>query len=210
MKNEEIKIEEELNKLNATISRDQKKQLIPEPEILVAREMKRLDLERQLGDLRGDEYAEPLNFELTVGFDWYSFASFSGDAHLVCNLDKDYAPYQSVIFRFIDSVETKFGGLNDEIIEEHYLYGKGLGLCGFFVVRNSNWKKITKEAMKKHTFYNAKLWSKINHYLFRDKGGDFACLASSIEYCLSQKKVSEFTNVFSMDKGEIKRLSIED
>jgi hypothetical protein len=146
----------------------------------------RLILERRLASIQGEEYAEPLDrIQVVVGFDWWVHAGFGSETLLACGLQRPQGEENSVLFRFGGVVETHFGGINDEVLDAHPLYGKGMDVCGFFIVRNSSWKATVRDAMSRHDAYDARSWDDVTHYLFRDKPGELSCLAKTLEWQVS-------------------------
>ncbi len=202
MENNEMELQRELDQLNEDIARETKRRVMPDAKLMLERGTRILVIERKLSEIRNLEYAEEIDIDLIVGFDWYCVSSFREDTYLVCDLLGDRKDkYKSVIFRFTHSVETRFGGLNDEVLDQHPLYGRGLDICGFFVVKNSEWKSSLQNKMKTHICYNEKFWSKVEHYLFRDKGGEMACLATGTEYWLSTDSVDDFRKRIFLNRG---------
>lgn len=188
----ENRLQRELDKLNEEIEKEHKQQKMPDLQLMLERDSRRLLLERKLSKLKGIEYAEPLEIDLPVGFDWHAAFSFRGDSYLLCDLSGEANNlYKSVVIRFINAMEARFGGLNDEVFDQHPLYGKGLDICGFFLIQNSSWKLSLQEKMQTHSCYDADLWSSIKHYLFRDKGGEIACLATNLEHWFSKNSIDD-------------------
>ncbi len=180
-------LEKELRALDEEEARDRHQRVLAGTEARSERQARRLRLERELCRVREDEFVEPLELELTVGMQWTSVATLDGHAYLVCEMASGIA--KTVVFRFDSPVETRMGGLNDEVIEAHSLFGKGLDVCGFFVVRNSRWRDPMQKAMSIHPCFDPSVWSSMEHYLFRDKGGEFACLATGYEYWFSDQEL---------------------
>ncbi len=193
MKNIENKIQKELDQLNRAIHQEQKQQILPSVQQMLDRDSRRLVLERKLSEIRQLEYADDIDIGFNVGFDWYTISSFRGEAYLICDLiNVDKAPFKSAVFQFLNPIEICFGGLNDEVFDEHDLFGKGIDICGFFLIKNSYWKRNVQKKMQTHASYCDELWTNIKHYLFRDKGGEFACLASTFEYWFSYDSIDDF------------------
>jgi len=163
----------------------------------------KLSLERRIASIKQIEFAEELPIRLELGFNWYLMSGFSMDPMLVCDLFNQVE--RSVTFCFEGCVDSRFGGLNDEVYEEHSLYGKGLGLTGFFVVRNSRWLSEIEKAMSVHPSYDPSLWREYKHYLFRDKGGEFSCLAKSDSYQVNDYPVSKVADFIRSLKVRLNR-----
>ncbi len=185
MSKTEQELEQALRALDDEEARDRQQRVLASAEVRSERQARRLRLERELCRVRQDEFADALELDLPVGMQWTSVTTLDGQAYLVCELTSGAA--RSVVFRFKSPVETRMGGLNDEVLESHELFGKGLDVCGFFVVRNSHWKAQMQQAMSVHPCFDPSDWSSMEHYLFRDKAGEFSCLARGYEYWLSDE-----------------------
>lgn len=116
-----------------------------------------LEAERELADLRGDEYAVDLDLGITsdigaptpqlLANEHKVFLAFylsepapgwDGTWVHVVNLADEH-PVSLGVVEFTSVHSVKFGGPNDEVIEGHPLSGKGLGPHGAHRVVNSQW-----------------------------------------------------------------------
>lgn len=146
-----------------------------------------LILERQIAAFRGDEYAECVEFGICLGLDWTVVGGFSKDAKLCCNILDTCG---SVIITFSSTMAMRLGKLNDEVIEGHPLYQKGLDVVGAFIVNNSRWLEGFRSVMQLHDQYDDDLWRRMRHFMFRGKEGDFECLAVGFDVEFMQSGVS--------------------
>jgi len=184
----ENEFEKELERVAAEIREASAARRLPNQDLF----SRQLELERELGRARGTEYAERLDEpRLHVGFEWHVSAAFAQDTILACDLVNPDERGCSVVFRFRNVIETRFGGLNDEVLEAHPLYGKGLDVVGFYIVRNSSWKELMRAALIQHSGFDPVGWNEVKHYLFRDKGGELSCLAKGLDWQVSTTSIHE-------------------
>lgn len=169
-------IEKELASTNDEIDRLVALRSLESLVLLKDIEKNKLELERRVAAIRGDEYASKVDLKIPVGYNWFVVGGFGRDARLICDHLKREPG--CVVFTFTQTRAMKFGGLNDEVFEGHPLYGKGLGIGGYFIVNNSRWLEQIRSGMKLHSGFNHELWDRMKHFLFRGKGGDFECLAT--------------------------------
>jgi hypothetical protein len=187
MANEE-QLAKELERITTEIREAVSQRHVPSLELY----SRQLELQRELGRIRGTEFAERVDEpRLRVGFEWHVTAGFAQDTILACDLVNPDERGRSVLFRFRSVIETRFGGLNDELLDEHPLFGKGLDVVGFYIVRNSSWKESMGKAMSHHSGFDSTAWSDLNHYLFRDKGGELGCLAKGFDWKVSTASIKE-------------------
>ena len=88
-----------------------------------------LETERLLCKKKGIMYADIYDF----GIKYFSNISIVADFNRTLVKIED-----DVLIQFNRVVEFKFGGINDEVIESHELGGKGMDICGSFIVQNSD------------------------------------------------------------------------
>lgn len=80
----------------------------------------------------------------------------------------------------------KFGGHNDEVIEGHPLYGKGLQPYAAHEVVNSRWLAAEQAINSIHGGYRPETWTKLKHYLLELHDENFECLAEGYEIQLAR------------------------
>lgn len=153
-----------------------------------------LELQRHIAGYRGEEYAESIRLGVPLGFEWNAVLGF-GTATLLAALDRPAD--LSVAIKFDGVQGTKMEALNDEVFEEHPMYGRGLDIMGPHVVVNSGWRAAIHDGMKSHPSYKKFLWDRMKHFLFRDKGGDFHCLASGFTVVHLAVSISDLRRLLS-------------
>ena len=141
------------------------------------REDEILCLEREIARLAGLAYAVPLDVDAVVGLRWRVEAGFGMPTLLFCESNGC-----TVVFQFHRVQETRMGGLTAEVLASHELFGRGLDACGLFEVRNSRWKAELQRGNAAHAGFDINDWNPIRHFLFRDQGGEFGCLAVGGDY----------------------------
>ena len=162
--------------------------------------------QRKLAAARGEEHAIPYD----IGFvpeaaasepvllqtDYTAFLTFSA-MRIRPNQQREKAGYGVVRIDLCSL--TKFGYPNDEALEGHPLYERGLSAYGVFEVKNSLWiKAIT--AQNRVAFPNTPD-SKQRHFIFTFHDSTFECIARGIDTSVSEKTYQE---VFE----EIRRISL--
>ena len=135
-----------------------------------------LAAERALAAARGEEYAVP--FELGVRWSggaplphllssgMRSFVAFylaepdpDWDGTYVRVVDpRDEAEQALALAEFKGSVAVKLGPPNDEVLDGHPLYGRGLGGYGTYVVENSRWLAELIEINRVHEHFDPRSW----------------------------------------------------
>ncbi|HZF51182.1 MAG TPA: hypothetical protein VE093_21130 [Polyangiaceae bacterium] len=140
------------------------------------RKQRMLELQRKICESRKEEFAEPIVLDLPFGMEWYAVLGWSA-ATLLVNLYKPVDGHACAAITFKHIFGVRMETLNDEIFEAHPLYRKGLDLAGVFKIKYSTWKHVVQKCHSYHECYDENLWQDVNHFLFRDKEGDFHCLA---------------------------------
>ncbi len=95
------------------------------------------------------------------------------------------------IVEFLRCVSVKFGAPNDEILQGHSLYEKGLQPYSVQIVHNSRWLKELEEINKVHSRYNRDFWRSLHHYVFWFHDSTFECVAASYEIQVVHRDLAE-------------------
>jgi hypothetical protein len=159
-----------------------------------------LQFEREISILKGENYCIP--WDLDVDFPWEIGVPAP---HLLHNDDKTFLLYflskkykipnergieivniktvkrKIAIVEFRRCVSAKIGSPNDEVLEGHPLYGKGLKYHAAAMVKNSAWIKEIESINNLHNQYNPAYSLDLNHYLIPFKDSTFECIATSFE-----------------------------
>jgi hypothetical protein len=80
----------------------------------------------------------------------------------------------------------RFGGPNDEVIEGHPLYGRGLQWCRAHEVINSRWLAAEQAINSVHRGYRPEAWTKRKHYMLAFHDECFECLAEGCKVELAR------------------------
>jgi len=73
----------------------------------------------------------------------------------------------------------KFGGPNDEVIQGHPLYGRGLVAYHAHQIANSGWIEAEKRINSVHRGFRPETWDNRKHYLLAFHDECFECLAEN-------------------------------
>jgi hypothetical protein len=161
-------------------------------EIQVAREQL-LDAERAVSLAKGDETALACKWEVP----WDTGAPLphvisSGHTtyllYIISDPDPDWdgtyitikRPSQQdriALVKWNKCEAYMFGGPNDEVIEGHRLWGKGLELYAAHTVANSQWLAALENINKVHRGYKPARWQALKHFLLFFHDETFECIA---------------------------------
>ena len=140
-----------------------------------------LILQREIGQIQGEAFCEPLDFNLA----WDIGAPLP---HVVKNDYKTYLLFylktkESTVgcVEFIRTQKSKFGAPNDETLEGHPLFGNGLDYYEAFIVKNSDWIKSLEKINSVHSNHNSKYYKNYNHYFFAFHDSIFECVATGFK-----------------------------
>ncbi len=168
-----------------------------------------LPLERAVAAVKGEEYADALDFPVR----WCTGAPLP---HLIVNDHKtfliflvnrpdpnwdgsyvtlknpaDQATESLALVEFIHCASTKFGDPNDEVFSGHPLHGKGMDAYRAQVVRNSRWLTELERINSVHSQYKPERWRDLNHYIFWFHDNTFECAAESFKVELFNESFSD-------------------
>ena len=94
---------------------------------------------------------------------------------------KEHCAYNTeelvAMLNFVSCAAIKFGAPNDEIIEGHALYGRGIDVGGAYIVANSKWKTEVRYMQGLHQQFDESHWAKYKHYLLFFKERTFEAIA---------------------------------
>jgi hypothetical protein len=71
----------------------------------------------------------------------------------------------------------RFGGPNDEVLDAHPFYGRGLEFYGAQEVANSPWLAEERLINSTHRGFRSERWERLKHYLLGFHDYTFECLA---------------------------------
>jgi len=78
--------------------------------------------------------------------------------------NKSNTDYPIAIVEFIHPQSHRFGIVNDEAINGHPLYLKGLRPYSAHIIENSSWINEIKQIHKVHRYFREEKWTKLNHF----------------------------------------------
>lgn len=143
-----------------------------------------LRLERALAAARGEPYAMewpcPANWRFSVEPTPLVLTDGLTTLVLFESIESKPEARRTGVLRFHHCASSKLGDPNDEVIEGHPLYGKGIRVGGNYIVENSPWLEETRAINSVHPQYDPKHWRSLNHYLMFFKEWAFECLAKSV------------------------------
>ncbi len=84
------------------------------------------------------------------------------------------------LLEFKGCVSAKLGSPNEDVIEGHPLFGKGLEAYRPLTIENSAWLKEVEEMNSVHSSYAPEVWARRTHYFFGFHDSTFECIAQSI------------------------------
>jgi hypothetical protein len=156
-----------------------------------------LSLERKIAAERGEEYADSLDFPVQwdtgaplpqlIANDYRTFLIFV----LRNDHPEDFLGDSIALVQFHTCLSVKLGAPNEEVLNGHPLYGKGLEYYSAQIVRNSNWIQELETINKVHSHYRPELWRSVSHYIFGFHDKIFECIAQSYTVEVFQKGMDD-------------------
>lgn len=122
-----------------------------------------LQAERQNSALKGEEYVLETNIltKVAASSELVLTVSNCHSCYLVCG-EENFG----FCFVFAVYYGVKSEMINDEVIEGHYLFGRGLDVQLSYTVQNSNWINTVKTTQSVHSQYSEELWNSLRHFMF--------------------------------------------
>lgn len=107
----------------------------------------------------------------------------------------DAGPTERFAFlRFLRPHMHLFGAPNDEVLQGHPLWGRGLGFYGAFMVQNSSLVRRLETMNSVHERHDPKKFKELKHYVITFHDSTFECVANgvtaSIENIPSEQQAS--------------------
>jgi hypothetical protein len=157
------------------------------------------EAERRLAESQGEHWAETLD----IGARWSAGAplphlvSNGSTTIVICfatvsdpNWDGTYVRMVSPADEALSALlhiefsrchSIKFGGPNNEAMNGHPLYGRGLEPYAAHVVHNSQWLEQERVINSVHPYHSDETYAQLNHYLLAFHDETFEALAQSID-----------------------------
>jgi hypothetical protein len=108
-------------------------------------------------------------------------------------------PDTYALIRFVWPQAHLFGPPNDEAMNGHPLYVKGLHAYSCYQVFNSPWIRIMEQRNSVHPAHRPESFKDLVHYIFTFHDSTFECVAKSFEVkilSLQEQVAREFSNEF--------------
>jgi len=153
-----------------------------------------LTVERELAEVRGEEFAIPAEFPVRwdIGAPMPFLVKNDHKTFLIFyvrvddpNWDGTYVTVKypantnadpMALVDFEGCVSAKLGSPNDEVHEGHPLAGKGLDSYTAQIVRNSTWLAELETINKVHRGYKGDRWRRLKHFVFWFHDSTFECI----------------------------------
>jgi hypothetical protein len=158
-----------------------------------------LGIEREIGLSQGMEVAMPSDWPANWTFSAYSFpvmlcnglvtmlvydcltdTSNTGSEKPASVEEHNRRANLVALVTFVNCASSGLGTPNDEVIEGHPLYGRGIAVGGAYLVSNSRWIEELRRVNSVHSQFDPGHWDKLNHYLLFFKDRTFECVAGTV------------------------------
>lgn len=156
------------------------------------------EAERRLAEAQGEQWAETVDIgarwsagaplphlvsngstTIVICFAAVSDPSWDG-THVRMVSPTDDAPSALLHIEFSQCQSIKFGGPNNEAMNGHPLYGRGIEPYAAHVVHNSQWLEQARLINSVHPYHSDESYVQLNHYLLAFHDETFEALAQSI------------------------------
>src|SRR5690349_22379400 len=88
---------------------------------------------------------------------------------------------ERVFVRFVGVNSTLFGAPNDEALDSHPLYERGLTFYAFAEVEESPWVSDLERANRVHASHSPESFSGLRHFILPFHDSTFECVARTVE-----------------------------
>jgi len=122
-------------------------------------------------------YATDYHLVLAYNLSGFALAKFRGDPS-VSWLDPDG---EFVFIKFVRPYVHYMGAPNEEAVEGHPLYSKGIGDASIFRVENSSWIESLEQMNRVHERHDPTKFQTMKHFVFRFHDSTFEAVANEFE-----------------------------
>lgn len=100
-------------------------------------------------------------------------------------------PHKIAVVEWLFCAGAVLGGLNDEAISGHRLWGKGLEDCvyGAALVQNSSWIEEIRKGNSVHPYHKNAMHSDLKHFILLFHDSTFECVAKSYSIKILNKSM---------------------
>jgi len=169
--------------------------------------------ERQLAASKNEEYADRIDFPVAwdVGAPLPHLFMNDYKAYLLFYVKAVDPNWDGTHTTVIDTASDKvtdlalvefehcnsatLGTPNDEVIEGHHLYGKGLESYVPMQIINSSWIQEVQKINRVHSNYNPQNWKNTKHFFFGFHDTTFECIADSFTVEVHQTSFKDLINI---------------
>lgn len=112
------------------------------------------------------------------------------DTATVEDLEKDSV----VVIKFNNYLSFMFGMPNDEALDGHPLYLRGLSPYAAHKIENSSWLRKLERMNSVHERHNPESFEKYKHFIFVFHDSTFECIAESFEVSIHEGSIESVAN----------------
>ena len=128
---------------------------------------------------------------LLLAYDVQQLSPNFEPGHILTDADMaSFAP-QTALVEFKLYYSYSFGAPNDEAINGHPLYERGLRSYSAFEVKNSSWIRELERRNSVHHSHNPKRFESLQHYVFTFHDSTFECVAREFKITEHRKSLGE-------------------
>jgi hypothetical protein len=95
------------------------------------------------------------------------------------------------LLRFSSAVAVFHGVPNDEALERHPLWSRGLGFYGVYRIEDSTWKTQMQDRGVRRDRQPPPVWSDVTHYVVTMHDSTFECLAKDMTSELRSEAIAD-------------------
>jgi hypothetical protein len=160
-----------------------------------------LTVERRLAAARNEPYAIPWEWPVDWAFSVFqpivvssgrrTLLMYAAQEKESSSKAKKGQTQYTAILTFRGCANCKFGDPNDEVIEGHPLYGRGIDVGEAYIVMNSPWLEELKKINSVHPQFDDESWAGKRHYLLFFKDNTFECIAEDVTSQVKERPLPE-------------------
>lgn len=97
----------------------------------------------------------------------------------------------TAVLEFDSCLAFKFGGPNDELLQQHPYYKAGVGFYSFYEMIESEWLKSIIDLNRTHPRFSEYIFEDCKHYVITFKDSMFECIADSYSLQCSNDSMAQ-------------------
>ena len=106
------------------------------------------------------------------------------------------------VLRFSSPLAVLHGVPNDEALNRHPLWNRGLGFYGVYRIENSTWKAQMQDRRRAERSLTAPVWTDATHYVVTMHDSTFECLATGMTAELCSEAIAEVVTEVARALGQ--------